>query len=239
MKGFRQQIWGTIFHFILGVISAIYYPKNKAAFFRFYKALEVVLPCGACCDNVVYNLQKAQFDQLKATSRTEVSNFTNRFHNTLNKELNNGYHFSDQEHIHTFNVMTRCPTLKIKLQFRENPVVQNYKALQEHSYGTKVFFHRLRPILEYFIAFIVFNYPSQPSESIRKTHQQFFKDLTILWPVNKIKFHRTDFKNNRSLQVAFFHQQHLWNTMPNMVHRIESFRAGENAKDLTATITAF
>ena len=90
--GMLTSVWGPVMWHMLHTIS-FNYPvnptkKNIKDYYKFFKRLITILPCGTCRKNLKKNLKLAEFGRHYFTSRDVLSRFVYKLHEIINKMLN-------------------------------------------------------------------------------------------------------------------------------------------------------
>ena len=90
--GMLTSVWGPVMWHMLHTISFNYPVKPTDEqikdYYRFFKKLKKILPCGTCRDNLSKNYKSLEFGKHYFKNRETLSKFVYNLHETLNKMLN-------------------------------------------------------------------------------------------------------------------------------------------------------
>ena len=87
-NGFQTKVWGSPLWLFLHIVSLNYTPEKKAAYKRFFKALQHVLPCGACRTNYKNILkEKLPMNDYIFSCRESMAMWVFLLHNQVQKDL--------------------------------------------------------------------------------------------------------------------------------------------------------
>jgi len=86
--GFQTKVWGSPLWLFLHISSLNYSPDKKAGYKRFFKALQYVLPCGACRTNYKKILkEKLPLNDYVFSCRESMAMWVFLLHNQVQKDL--------------------------------------------------------------------------------------------------------------------------------------------------------
>lgn len=87
-NGFQTKVWGSPLWLFLHIISLNYTPDKKAGYKRFFKALQFVLPCGACRTNYKKILkEKLPLEDYVFSCRESMAMWVFLLHNHVQKDI--------------------------------------------------------------------------------------------------------------------------------------------------------
>ena len=90
--GMLTSVWGPVMWHMLHTISFNYpvkpTPEERHDYYKFFKKLVKILPCGTCRDNLYNNYNDLEFGRTHFTDRDTLSRFVYSLHEKINTMLN-------------------------------------------------------------------------------------------------------------------------------------------------------
>lgn len=135
--GMLTSVWGPVMWHMLHTIS-FNYPCNPTKeqisdYYKFFKKLQKILPCGTCRDNLVNNYKTLNFGKHYFKSRDTLSRFVYLLHETINNMLGKKSKLTYEAVRNKYELLrARCIDKK-----NDEPVCKkNHKGCSEWLHGT-------------------------------------------------------------------------------------------------------